>query len=60
MANCLSFFGLVCLTREMQESLKTKERFEEEVWDIFYFYSSLRADYTKAFSGFPLPVLLLN
>ena len=39
---------------------ENKERYEEEVWDICYFYSSLWADCTKAFSGVPLSVLLLN
>ena len=31
---------------------ENKERSEKEVWDIFYFYSSLWTDCTKAFSGF--------
>ena len=39
---------------------ENKERSEEEVWDICYFYSSLWTDCTKAFSRVPFSVLLLN
>ena len=60
MANCLSFFGMVCLERENARIFQNKERSKEEVWDIFYFYTSLWAFCTKSFSGVPLSILLLN
>ena len=56
---CLSLVRFVWQERNAR-IFENKERSEEEVWDIFYFYSSLWADCTKAFSGVPLSVLLLN
>ena len=56
---CLSLVWFVWQERNVR-NLETKVRSEEEVWDIFYFHSSLWADCTKAFSGVPLLVLLLN
>ena len=37
-----------------------KERYEGEVWDILYLYSSLWASCTNVFRGVPLSFLLLN
>ena len=56
---CLSLVWFVWQERNTR-IFENKERSEEEVWDIFYFYSSLWADCTKPFSGVPLLVLLLN
>ena len=53
---CLSLVWFVWQARIFEN----KERYEEEVWDICYFYSSLWANCTKAFSGVSLSVLLLN
>ena len=55
---CLLWYGL--FGKRDARIFENKERSEEEVWDICYFYSSLWADCTKAFSGVPLSVLLLN
>ena len=56
---CLSLVWFVWQERNAR-IFENKKRPEEEVWDIFYFYSSLWADCTKAFSRVPLSVLLLN
>ena len=38
---CLSLVRFVWQERNARIIFENKERFEEEVWDIFYFYSSL-------------------
>ena len=35
MENCMSFFGMVCLAREMQEFLKTKRGGRCEIYFTF-------------------------
>ena len=39
---------------------ENKKRVEGEVWDLFYFYSSLLVSYTKTFRGVPFSVLQLD
>ena len=56
---CLSLVWFVWQERNAR-IFENKERLEKELWDIFYFYSSLWVDCTKAFSGVPLSVLLRN
>ena len=56
---CLSLVWFVWQEKNAR-IFENKERSEEEVWDIFYFYSSLSTVCTKAFTGVPLSVLLLN
>ena len=60
MANCLPLFGFVCLAREKCKNFKNKGGSIGEVWDLFYFYSSLWASCTNIFKGVPLSVLHLN
>ena len=56
---CLSLVWFVWQERN-ERMFENKERSKEEVWDKCYFYSSLWADCSKAFSGVPLSFLLLN
>ena len=53
---CLSLVWFVWQERNAR-IFENKERVETEVWDLFYFYSSLWVLCTKAFQGVPLSVL---
>ena len=60
MANCISLLGMVCAARENARIFENKERLDGEMWDVLYFYSSLRASCTPIFRGVPLSISHLN
>ena len=50
---CLSLVWFVWQERNVR-IFKDKEKTEEEVWDLFYFFLSLWASCTPVFRGVPL------
>ena len=56
---CLSLVWFVWKERNAR-IFENKERVEREVWDLFYFDSSLWVSCTKAFRGIPLSVVQLD
>ena len=56
---CLSLVWFVWQERNAR-IFENKKRVEGEVWDLFYFYSSLLVSYTKTFRGVPFSVLQLD
>ena len=56
---CLSLVWFVWQERNVR-IFEDKEKTEEEVWDLFYFFSSLWASFTPVFRGVPLSILQSN
>ena len=59
MANCFSLVWLVWQEGNVR-IFEDKEKTEEEVWELFYFFSSLSAFMYPIFRGVPLLILQSN